>query len=142
MKARTPLRRIGKKKLASLKGKPVYSTIEKKSGRCRASNPEATRKRRLRNQKRMRSPEYKAAKAGAMERSGGRCEFTQIVGYNAPNKIDPVEKRCEETGRLQFHEEHYARGRILTSDDGKIYCFAHHRLTEKQKPQKQHRRGF
>lgn len=32
--------------------------------------------------------------------------------------------------------------RILTKDDGKMLCPAHHRFLEKQKPHKQHRSGF
>lgn len=84
----------------------------------------------------MRGPEYQAARTGAMERSGGQCEF--VAGHT----WDWAEVRCGETNGLQFHEEHYARGRLLTKDDGKIYCRLHHHYVEKLKPHKQHRRGF
>lgn len=143
MKARTPIPRMSEKKIASLKGRRVFSTISSTRKAVRKQNPKATRKSRLRNQKRMRSPEYRAARAGALERSGGRCEFSENLHTDKtyPAWVTVV-ARCPETERLQFHEEHYARGRILTSDDGKIYCFAHHRLAEKQKPHKQHRGGF
>jgi hypothetical protein len=97
-------------------------------------NVEQTKRRRARNAKRMRSPEYKAAKAGAMKRAGGRCEFEARTTTGI--------LRCPQTEHLQFHERSYARGRTLTSDDGQILCFAHHRRAERQKPHKAHRMGF
>lgn len=85
----------------------------------------------------MRSPEYKAARAGAMKRSGGRCEWEERI-------FGPVEekRRCPETSGLHFHEEHYARGRILTAADGKMLCWPHHRRAEKRKPHKWAKGGF
>lgn len=103
-------------------------------------NVDQTKRRRARNAKRMRGPEYKAAKAGAMQRAGGRCEYEVRAIYPESGRtLNPV--RCRETTRLQFHECSYARGRTLTADDGKIYCFAHHMLTESKKLHK-HGRPF
>lgn len=113
------------------------SWLKRSTKRIPQVNVGATRRRRARNAKRMRGPEYKAARAGAMERSGGQCEWeVQILG--------PVEekRRCPETRALHFHEEHYARGRILTAADGKMLCWSHHRRAEKQKPHKWAKRGF
>ena len=95
-------------------------------------NVEQTARRRARNAKRMRSPEYKAAKAGAMERAGGQCEYT-ISGFG--------DCRCHETKRLQFHETCYSKFRPVTKDDGVILCYSHHMLAESKKPHK-HGRPF
>lgn len=140
MKPRTRIRRISLKKLAAKGGKMPFSTLPRSQKKIRQVNPEATRKRRLRNQKRMRSPEYKAARAGAIERSGGRCEFVENFAPVVPFVM--AQLRCPETTRLQFHEKHYAPGRILTADDGEMLCPTHHRLAEKKKMHKWHRRAF
>lgn len=122
-------------------------------------NAVATKKRQARNAKRMRGAEYKAARAAAMERSGGRCEYEGIQTYSIV-RLDrdtgkPVEDgrgylvtdqsevlvRCRETTRLQFHELRYPKSRPTTADDGLIYCYAHHMLTESKKLHK-HGRPF
>lgn len=150
----TFIRRISKKKLAANGGK-MFSTIAPSSKRIPQVNVEATARRRARNAKRMRGPEYKAARAGAMERAGGRCEFVvKTTIYPVPVIVPEgcgisnaraefyEHERCPETRRLHFHEEHYARGRILTADDGKIYCPPHHRFAESKKPHKWGKRAF
>jgi hypothetical protein len=130
MKPRTPLRRVGLKKLAAGVRFPQLkrSYIKRSTKPIPQINVDATKRRQARNRKRMRSPEYQAARAGAMERAGGRCEL-ETRGY-----------RCPETERLQFHEEKYPKGRILTADDGKMYCPSHHLWAERQKPHKKFRR--
>ena len=92
----------------------------------------------------MRGPEYKAARAGAMVRAGGRCEFVEVIRETVGPfaRLYGQTMRCPETTRLQFHEERYARGRILTADDGKILCPPHHRLAESNKPHKWGKRAF
>lgn len=97
-------------------------------------NIEATKRRRARNAKRMRSPEYKSARVGAMQRSGGRCEF------EAPTTFGVL--RCPKRKRLQFHEERYRKVGPVTADDGKILCPPHHRLAESKKMHKWGKRGF
>ena len=107
-------------------------------------NAAATKKRQARNAKRMRGAEYKAARAAAMERAGGRCEYTLFYGARTRSEGQVewiVEKRCEETTRLQFHELRYPKSRPTTADDGLIYCYAHHMLTESKKLHK-HGRPF
>lgn len=116
-----------------------WSTAKRSTKPIPKVNVEATKKRRARNAKRMRGGEYQTARRGAIERAQGQCEF--VNSYIAVTNHNAI-LRCEETERLQFHEEHYARGRILTKDDGKMLCPAHHRFLEKQKPHKQHRSGF
>jgi hypothetical protein len=112
------------------------SWLPRSTKRIPQVNVDQTRRRRARNAKRMRSPEYKAAKAGAMERSGRRCEFT-IEAISLPYfGVFAIPRRCEETKRLHFHEEVYPKTRPLTADDGKIYCYSHHMLTESKKPHK------
>ena len=151
----TFIRRISKKKLAANGGKVPFSTIKPSSKRIPQVNVEAAARRRARNAKRMRGPEYKAARVGAMERAGGRCEFVvKTTIYPVPVIVPEgcgisnaraefyEHERCPETTRLQFHEERYARGRILTADDGKMVCPPHHRYLESLKPHKQGKRAF
>ena len=108
-------------------------------------NVAAKARRVKRNAKRMRSPGYRFARAGAMVRAGGRCEFVEVIRETTgpfARLYGQVTMRCPETMRLQFHEESYARGRILTADDGKMVCPPHHRYLESLKPHKQGKRGF
>jgi hypothetical protein len=141
VKSRSFIARASAKTLAKNGGK-MFSTVKRSTEPIPQMNVEATKKRRARNAKRMRGKEYQEARAGAIVRSGGRCEFTETRSYGFGSALQRFEDRCEYEGRLQFHEEHYARGRILTAADGKMYCPSHHRLAESQKPWKQHRRGF
>lgn len=143
-----PIARASEKKLKANGGR-LYSTITSPKKAIRKENPDATRKRRLRNQKRMRSPEYLSARAGAMERSGGRCEF---IIWNIPKfeagrdgvvrEYGRYTERCEETERLQFHEIRYPKTRFVTRDDGEMLCPPHHRLKESRKLHKIGRRSF
>src|SRR3954467_4824909 len=85
MKPRQPIPRVSKKRLAANGGKTPFlkrSAIRKNPRKpIRKVNPKAKAKRKISYRKMLAGKEYKAARAEAMERAQGNCEFTTRLRY-------------------------------------------------------------
>lgn len=140
--------RISKKKLAQLDGKKVWSTISKRSGAPRKSNPKRVAKRKAGYRKMLSGKEYKAARAEAMERAGNRCEVwlswtDRTYVNNAPpipfnytgvlNATTTHVMRCPSVEDLHAHHKSYPKTRPLEASDLTICCKPHHEYLESQK---------
>ena len=109
-------------------------------------NPKAKAKRKIGYRKMLRSKEYLAAKAEAMERAGNRCEWNDVDTHTgfSPRRdaFRNVTPRCEMTTELDAHHLRYPKSRPIAVTDLVILCNWHHRQAESQKPHKWGKRGF
>jgi hypothetical protein len=121
------VKKISDKKLKTL-GRLPFSTITQKPTKVKKVNTKAKAKRTARYRKMLASKEYRAAKAEAMERAGGRCEHTWF-DYNTRNL-------CWATEDLQAHHLRYPKTRPLASTDLLIACKRHHEMLEAAKMHK------
>ena len=123
---RTPLQRKTRLTAKHSNGKPRVP--------LKKVNVERQAKRKAKQQAWYRSPEYRRRRKESMERAGGRCEY--IGGSDADvswdwrtGHYDPTVRRCEETERLQMHEEKYGE-KGADPKYRKMYCKRHHELVE------------
>lgn len=105
-------------------------------------NPVREAERRKDKKAHYASPEYKAARADALQRSGWRCEVRhlfdkdgRLVGMLLPGEKGPsmlgYACRCPLTDTLEFHETNYGSTLgILRDIQGVICCKADHQYIE------------
>lgn len=123
------MKSISAKKLKKLGGKVPFSSITSPKKPIPKSNPRQQAKRKAGYRKLLSGKEYKAARAEAMKRAEGQCEFMGTIS----NSIAAVPVRCVEMDRLQAHHLSYPKTRPLAASDLLIVCKWHHSRAESQK---------
>lgn len=124
-------RRVSEKRLKANGGK-MFSTVPRSTKAIRQVNPTAKAKRKAGYRKMLSGKEYRSARAEAMKRAMGRCEFTSRLPYGdgyAGNWM----YRCENTDGLHAHHKSYPKSRPITGADLTICCKPHHEYLESQK---------
>lgn len=126
------MKRISDKRLKKL-GKMPFSSISKKPKPLRKSNPRRKAKRTALYRKMLAGKEYKAARAEAMERAQGNCEFTTRMRRG---EVGNFLFRCGQPEALHAHHLSYPKTRPLAASDLLIVCKFHHEYLESLKPHK------
>jgi hypothetical protein len=96
-------------------------------------NPRRQAKRKAGYRKMLASPEYKSARAEALERAGDKCEEIMHPEFYGQRT---TAWRCGEVKGLHAHHLRYPKTRPLASSDLKILCKWHHEQAESLKPHK------
>lgn len=108
----------------------IRKPIKHSSKPIRKVNPVAKAKRTARYRKMLSGKEYKAARAEAMERAQGMCEFTTRMRRG---EIGNFLFRCGQPKALHAHHLSYPKTRPLAASDLLIVCKYHHEYLESQK---------
>lgn len=122
------------------RGKPLRRGSKPLARRSpvKAVNKARQAKRRAEYAGYLKSPQWKALRAEAMERAGNRCEHRDDMAVNSVFGTVPslfsLRIRCRETDRLQVHHTRYPRVLGTESIDTlQVLCARHHDLAESQK---------
>lgn len=128
MKIRKPLKPSGKPIARRNAARKTY--LKHSTKRIRSVNPKAQAKRKIGYRKMLASKEYRSARAEAMERAQGMCEFTTRFRRGV---VGSFLFRCGQPEALHAHHLSYPKSRPLEASDLLIVCKYHHEYLESQK---------